>query len=146
ITTSCPNLPTTRCGLHAGTASAGPIRCPSTVARHFQPSGGGMPNAPPNPGTVSERHPDAIARLDLTATVGHFGGSPPPVAAKQAGPTAGLFLAHCLVDGHSDWRTVLDPTRRPPRRTTAGRETFWGRSVRYCTHDVDPREYGSRSP
>ena len=39
------------CARHAGTASAGPIRCPSMAARHFQRSGGGMPKGPPNEGS-----------------------------------------------------------------------------------------------
>src|SRR5262245_8285826 len=59
----------TRCGRHAGTALAGPIRCPSMVAQPFPRSGGGIPKAPPKQGFLWRIH-DHMRKVHLAQALG----------------------------------------------------------------------------
>src|SRR5262245_42301991 len=66
---SCRNSPMTWCARHAGTALAGPIRCPSMGARPFPRSGGGIPKAPPKQGFLWRIH-DHMRKVHLAQALG----------------------------------------------------------------------------
>src|SRR5712691_11784569 len=66
---------------HAGPASAGPIRCPSTVTRHFQPYGGGVPKGPPKQGILSRIGESSAKRTSRKAP----GITLPPRCLPRAG-------------------------------------------------------------